>query len=509
MKENKSKKGLASKIGATIILVIAAFAFIYVPAMTQDGSSTDADVIGKYNGKEIKNEYGSYYYSALQQAYAEAEANGQTITNDNFYQVMSSAFNTTVLNYACTEEVEKTGYIPAEAAISERIVQYISTQTEDPVAYIKGLSNSDKNLIIESFAKDLVFTKYLEDYFGNSYGLYGIKSTTAEKDFVTNMNVDQRSFKVASFAIDTLPESELKAFANNNADLFVKHNLSAITSTDEATLKTVLEQIKKNEITFEDAVKNYSTLRTTDANGKFQNNYKYQLKVIVSSEDDLNTVTNLKENELTDVLKVSTGYAIFRGDGENTPADFESEKALDTVNTYMNTYEKGLVEDYFLTKAEDFAADAISQNFEVLGEEYGATVTTTEPFPLNYNNNAMLSFVPSIDAFATASTSDLFFTTAFNLKENEISSPMLFGNYVVVLKMDSEVKADPTDGFSYDYYKSIFDQYAIQNAVLDSDKVENNVVDVYLKLLTQSFENSQANAQNQAEVTVEPEATNE
>ena len=59
MKENKSKKGLASKIGATIILVIAAFAFIYVPAMTQDDSSTDADVIGKYNGKEIKNEYGS------------------------------------------------------------------------------------------------------------------------------------------------------------------------------------------------------------------------------------------------------------------------------------------------------------------------------------------------------------------------------------------------------------------------------------------------------------------
>ena len=53
MKENKSKKGLASKIGATIILVIAAFAFIYVPAMTQDDSSTDADVIGKYNGKEI------------------------------------------------------------------------------------------------------------------------------------------------------------------------------------------------------------------------------------------------------------------------------------------------------------------------------------------------------------------------------------------------------------------------------------------------------------------------
>ena len=86
MKENKSKKGLASKIGAIIILVIAAFAFIYVPGMTQSAANAGIEVYGSYDGEEITNENGSYFMAALQQAYANAEANGQEITNDNFYE---------------------------------------------------------------------------------------------------------------------------------------------------------------------------------------------------------------------------------------------------------------------------------------------------------------------------------------------------------------------------------------------------------------------------------------
>ena len=52
MKENKSKKGLASKIGAIIILVIAAFAFIYVPGMTQSAAKSGIEVYGSYDGED-------------------------------------------------------------------------------------------------------------------------------------------------------------------------------------------------------------------------------------------------------------------------------------------------------------------------------------------------------------------------------------------------------------------------------------------------------------------------
>ena len=483
MKENKSKKGLASKIGAIVILVIAAFAFIYVPGMTQSAANSGVEVYGKYDGEKITNENGSYYMAALQQAYANAEANGQEINNDNFYQLMTTAFNQTVLNMAFTSEVEKTGYVPSEEEITERMLQYISSQTDDPATFVKNMSNNDKNNLFDAAKDELIYNRYIEDYFGAQTGLYGIKDSSAEADFVKNMNVYQRSFDMVSFSKDNYPESELVAFAKKNPDLFVKHNISAITGDDEASLKSVLDQINKNEITFEDAVTNYSTLRTTEENGKFKNNFKYQLKVILTSENDLNTVLNLKAGELSGVLKTASGYAIFRGDGENTPADFTDETMLDTVNTYMITYESGIIEDYFINLAQDFTTDAVALGFDAAAAKYDVTSTKIGPFPINYGNSAMFSYLPTEAALQSATSSDEFFETAFGLGENEISSPMVFGDYIVVLKHLAEEEGSPVDDFTYMYYTAMIDQYEIQNAVLYSDKVENNVLDIYFKQL--------------------------
>ena len=483
MKENKSKKGLASKIGAIIILVIAAFAFIYVPGMTQSAANSGIEVYGSYDGEEITNENGSYFMAALQQAYANAEANGQEITNDNFYELLYSAFNQTVLNMAFSSEVEKTKYVPTDKEITERMVQYISSQTDDPATFVASMSNNDKNNLYDAAKTELIYNRYVEDYFGNQAGLYGVKSSSAEADFVKNMNVYQRSFDMVSFAKDSYPESELLAFANKNPDLFVKHDLSAITADDEASLKSILDQINKNEITFEDAVSNLSTKRTTEDNGKFKNNFKYQLKVILTSEDDLNTVTNLKAGELSGVVKTASGYAIFRGDGANVPADFADETMLDTVNTYMITYEAGLIEDYFINLAQDFATDAVALGFDAAAEKYAVTPVKVGPFPINYGNSAMFSYLPTEAALSSATSSDEFFNTAFGLGENEISSPMVFGDYIVVLKLLAEEQGEPVDDFTYMYYTAMIDQYEIQNSVLNSDKVENKVLDVYFKQL--------------------------
>lgn len=483
MKENNSKKGLASKISATIILVIAALAFLYVPAMSQNSAESGIEVYGKYDGEKITNENGSYYMAALQQAYANAEASGKQITNDNFYELMVSAFNQTILNMAFTDEVKQTGYIPSEAAITDRMLQYINSQTDDAATFVKNMSNNDKNTLFEAAKDELIYNRYVEDYFGSQSGLYGVKTSSAQEAFIKNMNVYQRSFDMVSFSKTEYPEAELISFANANPDLFVKHNLSAITGDDEASLKSILDQINKNEITFEDAVSNLSTLRTTEENGKFKNNFKYQLKVILTSEDDLNTVLNLKAGELSGVVKTASGYAIFRGDGENTPADFTDEAMLKTVDTYMNTYETGLIEDYYINLAQDFAADAVTLGFDAATKKYGVTSTEIGPFPINYGDSAILSYLPSDAALTYAKQSDEFFSTAFGLKENEISSPLVLGDYIVVLKYLSETEGSPVDDFTFMYCNSYFDQYSIQNAILDSDKVENNVLDVYFKQL--------------------------
>ena len=50
----------------------------------------------------------------------------------------------------------------------------------------------------------------VEDYFGNQAGLYGVKSSSNEADFVKNMNIYQRSIDMVSFAKDSFPESEFQ-----------------------------------------------------------------------------------------------------------------------------------------------------------------------------------------------------------------------------------------------------------------------------------------------------------
>ena len=156
---------------------------------------------------------------------------------------------------------------------------------------------------------------------------------------------------------------------------------------------------------------------------------------------------------------------------------------LDTVNTYMITYEAGLIEDYFINLAQDFATDAVALGFDAAAEKYAVTPVKVGPFPINYGNSAMFSYLPTEAALSSATSSDEFFNTAFGLGENEISSPMVFGDYIVVLKLLAEEQGEPVDDFTYMYYTAMIDQYEIQNSVLNSDKVENKVLDVYFKQL--------------------------
>ena len=296
------------------------------------------------------------------------------------------------------------------------------------------------------------------------------------------MNTNQRSFDVVSFNKSSYPETELVAYGNKNADLFITYNLSAITTADEDTLKTTLDQLNKNEITFEDAVINYSTKSTTDENGLLLRNLGYQLKSTLTSDADFATVTGLKAGEISGVIKTYSGYAIFRGESAPVAPDFTNESVLDAVSLYMSAYESGLIEDYFLTLAEDFASDAVSVGFNEAAASYGITPVTTSSFPINYGESAILGYIPS--EFAGVQNNESFFKTAFTLTEGQISAPIVVGNNIVVIKLNEEVTANPVDDFSYMYYSSAFDQASLYYSTVNSDKVENRVTDAYFEQLS-------------------------
>ena len=71
---------------------------------------------------------------------------------------------------------------------------------------------------------------------------------------------------------------------------------------------------------------------------------------------------------------------------------------------------------------------------------------------------------------------------------DEISSPMVLNNYVVMLMLTEETTVPAEDNsLLFDSYVTQFDQVAVQNAVMTSDKLQNDFLTVFFKYFM-SFE---------------------
>ena len=268
--------------------------------------------------------------------------------------------------------------------------------------------------------------------------------------------------------------------------MFTKYDLSIITAETVGEAESILRQLKANEIVFDDAVTSLSVKYYSGDDGKLTNNYQYQIKNILSSEDDLAAVTALEPGSLSEIIQTSNGYSIFRGDGVAVQAtNFDEQEMQDVVYKYMTVYETGRIEDYYIAQATDFIAAATADSFEAASIEINVKTTELPSFPLNYNNNALLASLPisSVPEVNGAQTNEKFLQTAFSLSENELSEPIVLGKNVVVLRMTAEQAADDDtvnllDG-NYTTNVVNFDSMALQSAVMSDPRFENNFFSVF------------------------------
>ena len=122
-------------------------------------------------------------------------------------------------------------------------------------------------------------------------------------------------------------------------------------------------------------------------------------------------------------------------------------------------------------------------------------------FPLNYGSVAIAdSLNTSIEGLSSADTNEKFLETAFNLKMNEMSEPMVLNGYVAVIKYtsdgtkpetadaeteDAEANDEETDNSEDDNTADVLsnisdlDQSSANSYILSSDKLENNFAEVY------------------------------
>lgn len=476
-------------IGSFIVFILAVICFVVfgvgteiISAITGAGQPTS---FGKYDGKDIELAPGTDFANAVQNYSNYFQQQGQSLDENAYFYIYSYAFNAAVQSMAYKDAVKKSGYAPSEKQVSRIMLPYFSNNGKyDPALYAQ-YSESDKAAIKKDITNSLTYQRFSDDVFGSNDEMFGAKASSKEAEFVDSIASTKRGFDVAYFDKNSYPDSEVLSFANENNDKFTKYSLSVISTEDESEAKKVHNQIVNNEITFEDAVSEYSKKYYSNSEGKITNDYAYQISANLDSEDDLSKISSLKKDEISEPVKMKNGFAIFKATGDSAPADFANETTLNDVKSYIRTNESGRIEDYFMAKANDFVKAATAENFDEKAQELGVETVSASPFPLNYGELSFADKITSGDvpALSGAGTNENLLEKAFALKENQVSEPIVNGNYIVVLKLSETENVELSDDEKNHIADSLkeYDYSSAQTAILTSDKVQNNVAQTYFK----------------------------
>ena len=253
------------------------------------------------------------------------------------------------------------------------------------------------------------------------------------------MGSKAHEFEYAAFSMKTYPEDKTKEFGKSAADKLAKYDLAVITTNDEAKAKDVLKRINNAEITFEDAVTSYSTKTAGDSeNGKISANRQYQIAGLLKDKEKVSEITSLAKDTLSAPVELNAGWAIFKCLGEKTEANFDNAEDLQAATNYIYSNEKGIVQDYYTTRANDFIAAAATSGYNDACAKFGIEKKTTPSFALNWNNTSLVgkSNVEDKPELKGALTNENFLKTAFKLGQGEVSTPIVLStsDNIIVLR---------------------------------------------------------------------------
>lgn len=479
-------------IGSLIILLIAAFIFVLVPIFAGGRGGAKLPPFGSYDGTEIRYEQGSDFANYVAN-YADYFKNqGTEIDNSNYYYIFNYAFNATVTQLAYTKAVQKSGWTVPQTAVNRAMMPYFTDETGNYSSRLYKLADPQAvSDMRKSFESSLTAARFTEDSFGNMtvFGeetLYGLKNPESETSFLQNLNSKKRSFNLAVFNMNDYPDSEKAAYGKENAQKFVQYDFSVITCADKSKAQSVANNIKSGNITFEDAINEYSQKSYSGSNGKMTSRHHYQLETIIKNPDDLQTVAVLAEGEISAPVQTTIGWTLFKADAPAAEADFSDEATLRTVYNYITANEFSRIEDYYTAQAEQFAAEAKTANFNATCKKYNAKNVSVPAFPLNYGSVSVADKLDtSIDGLSGANTNEHFLKAAFSITKGELSEPIVNGRNVLVLQLANETDSndEPTEANVITDEIRSYDTSAAQTALLSSPKLKNNLSEVFFNYI--------------------------
>ena len=409
--------------------------------MGRGGSGGPGNIVfGTYEGHDIVLLPGKLFRRGTRQACQPGEKPGPAgYARYGSQMVWYQAFINTAEHVAILLQAEKAGASVSEDAVDKALLsfpgymddsgrfsetRYASTSAADRDATRKLTRES---LLTNIFASDII---------------NGVKAGTQETDFVKSMASTERSFTFVSLPFSSFPNEAVRAYADANKARFLHIKLSRILIKSGETQATeIRKKILDKTSTFDELAKTYSKDEYADKGGDMGWRYAYDVEADFDAKETAQKVLTLKAGELSDVLKGTFGWLIYRCDSEAIAPDFSNATVLEDVKSYLNRYEKGKVEDYFNGKAAQLATRAAAVGFDKAAQEAGLKVASTELFPVNLGNVfsfAPLRAVPDTETPTNAVYNEDFFIKAFSLAKDKVSAPIVLDDRVLVMKLKEE-----------------------------------------------------------------------
>jgi peptidyl-prolyl cis-trans isomerase D len=468
-----------------VVLVVIVVTFIGSPVAGRISGGGNI-IFGTYEGKEISYYPGSYFAQERDRLAAQVRNSSTQDTAATVQAVWYQAFINTAEHIAILAQTENAGVSVSEDALDKSLLTYSAYLDENgrfseekynktpPADRVNTRRNTREGMLANIFVSDI---------------MYGMKSGTRESEFIKTMASSERSFSFVSFPFSAFPQDEVRKYGEANASRFVKIKASRIlVKSSESQAVEIRKKVQEKSGTFEELAKAYSKDGYAEKGGDMGWRYAYDLEADFDAKESAQKVLGLKAGELSDVLKGSFGWMVYRCDAEAVNADFASATVLEDVKSYLTKYEKGKVEDYYNGKAGQLTRRANEIGFEAAVREAGLKAIPTEFFPVNLGS--VFSFAPvqakpDTDTPSSAVYSEDFFFRGFSLGKDQVSPPIALDDQTLVLKLTGEQKLPETTVSLLDSWISYIASQSVQTdlgaALMSPGKLKDNFMETFTR----------------------------
>jgi len=474
-------------IGTVVVLVIVIVAFVFVPAIVPSAQRGTELIFGYYNKIPIKYVPGNYFHQVQYQLTQQMRLS-QDDPNymSRMGQVWAEAFAETAVHIGILDEMKQAGYIAPENVVDREVALLPDFQENGrfSAARYRTMDNNSRMNLWRQTQENITVGMYVSD-------MENLNASSKEARFVTSMSSPKRTFDLAAFPISLYPDSEIVSYAESNRDLFKTTRLSRITVTSgEREAKQIYESVKNGVSTFEEMAKTNSGDMYADRGGDMGLMMAFELRYEISDDESRNRVINLARGELSDIIKVPSGWAFFRAEEASYAANLNDEAVKTNIRNYMMENERGRAEDWLIAEAEKFIRQAEEKGFNEAAGDGNVTKRSLGPISLNFGNILPFGSLASagVPELTGAGSNQFFWKLAFSTPLNTISAPLVVGDSVIVL-LPREENEDESD----EDYIAMFSSYWInwmrditnnsaKARFLTSDKLENNFDETFMSL---------------------------